>query len=70
MPINYNELRQSILQLRKLKAPMVIVEAQGDDLALTLELMVLDICDDISLQVISTRSEGRIQFRNLFFSLN
>jgi len=67
---NYDDLKKTILDLRKAHVPAVVVEADQLSALEILEEQVIDICNEIGLQVICERSDFQLKIRNLYFSNN
>lgn len=64
------KLKKTIIRLRKMKAPYVVVEINDDDMADELKDIVTNICSEIGLQIYCEQESGKITIRNLFYSNN
>lgn len=65
-----NRLKKTILHLKKIKAPYVVVEIHDDEIANELQDIVEQICSEIGLQIYCEHELGKITIRNLFYSNN
>ena len=63
-------LKKTIIRLRKIKAPYVVVEINDETIAEELEELVTDICNEIGLQIYCEQEIGKLTIRNLFYSNN
>ena len=65
-----DRLKKTILHLKKIKAPYVVVEINDFEVANELQDIVEDICSEIGLQIYCEHEMGKITIRNLFYSNN
>lgn len=65
-----NQLKKTIINLRKENIPAVLVEAESSEMLSLMERQITTICNEIGLQILCEHMGKRLKIRNLFFSNN
>ena len=68
--IQNNQLKKTIISLRKENIPAVLLEAENSEMLRFMQHQIKMICNEIGLQIICEQFGKKLKIRNLFFSNN